>query len=228
MRDHARPGGTALRAIAALVALSALLPATAVAVEPLPAVPAAPGSPQLGAPPLPDAPVIGPLPASAPVAPEVRSPVTPPPVATASGGCPGESDPASAWSRSEAVRCLVNRARHQIGLPGFRRNGSLARAATLHARDMARGRYFGHQRAGGPPLERRARRAGWRGRRLGEAIAYGCYESASPLSVVSSWLASPPHAGILLSGSLQRVGVGSAPPPLDCQGATYVLVAGRG
>lgn len=148
--------------------------------------------------------------------------------AAASAGCPGADVSSSTWLRGVAVRCLVNRARSLAGLPRFRGNRSLGRAATRHARDMARGHYFGHRRSGGPPLQRRARRAGWRGSRLGEAIAYGCYDAASPLSIVSSWLASPPHAAVLLSRGLERVGIGSARAPMECPGATYVLVAGRG
>jgi len=152
----------------------------------------------------------------------------PAPAASAPASCPAALASTSAWGRREAVRCLVNRARRRSGLCGFRRNGPLVRAATLHAQDMARMQYFAHQRHGGPPLERRARRAGWRGRGLGEAIAYGCDDAASPLSVVSSWLGSPSHAAILLSRHLERAGVGSAGPPMTCAGATYVLVAGRG
>ena len=132
------------------------------------------------------------------------------------------------WLRREAVRCLVDHARHRAGLRGFRRNGSLARAANRHAHDMARRRYFAHQRAGGPPVSSRTRRAGWRGRNVGEAIAYGCRGSGTPLRIVRAWLASPPHAAILLSRSLGHAGIGSARAPLSCRGATYVLVAGRG
>ena len=148
------------------------------------------------------------------------------PVAGLSASCPGALS--STARRTDSVHCLVNRARAVARLPGFRRSGPLARAAGRHARDMARGRYFAHQRSGGPPLARRAQLAGWRGQVLGEAIAYGCNDSASPLSIVGSWLASPPHAAILLSRHLARAGIGSARAPMECPGATYVLVAGRG
>lgn len=218
MPDHARFRGTALLAAAAVLALT---PATAAAETPavIPGVPDLPviDAPALPAPELPGAPAVPELPPAA---------LTP--VAFASAGCHGARSRGGTKRRRKAVRCLVNHARNRAGLRGFRRHGSLARAATRHARDMARRRYFAHQRMGGPPLERRTRRAGWRGRNVGEAIAYGCRRSATPVAIVRMWLASPPHAAILLSRSLGRAGVGSARPPLRCRGATYVLVAGRG
>ena len=93
---------------------------------------------------------------------------------------------------------------------------------------MARRGYFAHQRSGGPSLGRRVRAAGFRGRNVGEAIAYGCGSLSTPASIVRAWLASPPHRVILLSRR-SRVGVGvSGRPPVGCggRGATYVLDAG--
>jgi uncharacterized protein YkwD len=132
-------------------------------------------------------------------------------------------------ARRAAVACLVNRARAAAGLRGFRGHRSLSRAASRHARDMARGRFFGHQRVGGPSLRSRARRAGWRGGRLGEAIAYGCGSGATPAAIVRSWLNSPPHRAILLSTRMSRMGVGVARrAPVSCRaGRTFVLDAGR-
>ena len=131
-------------------------------------------------------------------------------------------------ARRARVACLVDRARGSAGLRGFRGHPALARAAGRHARDMVRARFFGHQRAGGPSLRRRAKRAGWRGGRLAEAIAYGCGRSASPAAIVRSWLRSPPHRAILLSSSMSRVGIGVARrAPVSCRGgATFVLDAG--
>jgi uncharacterized protein YkwD len=222
MPDHARFRG---RALCAATALLALTPAAAATAAELP--PAVPGLPDL---PVIDAPEVaapGLPPADPPSAPAVPS-VALPPLASAAASCRGARRRSGTKRRCKAVRCLVNHARNRAGIRGFRRNGPLARAATRHARDMARRRYFAHQRAGGPPLSRRARRAGWRGRRVGEAIAYGCRRSATPRAIVSMWLASPTHAAILLSRSLRRAGVGSARAPMSCRGATYVLVAGRG
>jgi uncharacterized protein YkwD len=132
-------------------------------------------------------------------------------------------------ARRSAVACLVNRARATAGLRGFQGHRSLSRSAGRHARDMARGRFFGHQRLGGPSLRSRARAAGWRGGRLGEAIAYGCGGGAKPVEIVRSWLNSAPHREILLSTRLTRMGVGVARrAPVACRGGgTFVLDAGR-
>ena len=142
--------------------------------------------------------------------------------------CAGAHRRSGIRARRFAIGCLVNRTRTSHGLRGFAWSRSLARAAHRHARDMSRRGYFGHQRAGGPSLGRRARAAGFRGRNVGEAIAYGCGSLSTPASIVSAWLASPGHRAILLSGR-SRVGVGVAGrPPANCggRGATYVLDAG--
>jgi uncharacterized protein YkwD len=93
---------------------------------------------------------------------------------------------------------------------------------------MVRRRYFAHQRAGGPSLSRRLKRAGWRGRAAGEAIAYGCGTSATPLATLRMWLNSPPHRAILLGGGWSAAGVGMSrrAPVTSCSGGgTWVLDA---
>jgi uncharacterized protein YkwD len=207
MPDRAGSRGASYTRAAALAAFGLLfaVPATAAAQVPLPV------------PPLPPAP-------SVPSLPPISLPLSVP----AAQPCPGARRRSGARARRVAVGCLVNKARTRAGLRGFAWNRALARAATRHARDMSRRGYFAHQRAGGPSLTRRARSAGFRGRRVGEAIAYGCGSSGTPIAVVRMWLASPLHRGILLSGR-RRVGVGVAGrPPVRCggRGATYVLDVG--
>jgi uncharacterized protein YkwD len=151
-----------------------------------------------------------------------------PPIAAIASTCAGARGAKSKKARRRAITCLVNHARGASGLRGFRGSRPLAVAARRHARDMVRARYFAHQRAGGPSLSRRARRAGWRGRRIGEAIAYGCGSAGTPAAVVRMWLNSPPHRAILLSPSLSRAGIGVAGrSPVACggRGGTFVLDA---
>ena len=192
-------------ALAAALTTSFALPATAAAqTPPLPV-------------PLPQVPAVS-------SAPSISLPLTVP----AAQPCPGARRRTGARARRIAVGCLVNKARTSAGLPGFSWSRALGRAAARHARDMARRGYFAHRRGGGPSLVRRARAAGFRGRNLGEAIAYGCGPRSTPASIVSAWLASPPHRAILLSGR-RRVGIGVAGrPPTRCggRGSTYVLDAG--
>jgi uncharacterized protein YkwD len=165
-----------------------------------------------------------PLPVPLPSTPTISLPLSVP----AAQPCAGAQRRSGARARRFAIGCLVNRARTSHGLPGFAWNRPLARAAHRHARDMSRRGYFAHQRSGGPSLGRRARAAGFRGRNVGEAIAYGCGLLGTPASIVRAWLASPGHRAILLSRR-SRVGIGVAGrPPVGCgaRGATYVLDAG--
>jgi uncharacterized protein YkwD len=207
MRDHTAGsrGTSCIRAAsAAAIGLLFAVPGTAAAQVPLPV-------------PVPSVPTL-------PSAPSISLPVAVP----ASQSCPGARRRSGARARRFAVGCLVNKARTSAGLSGFAWNGALARAATRHARDMARRRYFAHRRSGGPSLSRRARSAGFRGRHVGEAIAYGCGSVGTPLAIVRLWLNSAPHRAILLSRR-SRVGIGIAGrPPVSCggRGATYVLDAG--
>jgi uncharacterized protein YkwD len=197
---HAAPRAALAAALASLFAI----PATAAAQTPLPA-------------PAPQLPTV-------PSVPSISLSLSVP----AGQPCPGARRRSGTRARRIAVGCLVNKARTSAGLRGFAWNRSLGRAAARHARDMARRGYFAHQRSGGPSLARRARAAGFRGRNVGEAIAYGCGSQSTPASIVRAWLGSPPHRAILLSGR-RRVGIGIAGrPPVRCggRGSTYVLDAG--
>ena len=206
MLDPADRGTTSTRAaLGAALALLFAAPATAAAQAPLPPLP------------LPSAPAV-------PSVPTISLPA----IVPAAQPCPGARRRSGARARRIAVGCLVNKARTSAGLRGFAWSRSLGRAATRHARDMARHGYFAHQRSGGPSLARRARAAGFRGRNVGEAIAYGCGSLSTPASIVRSWMASPPHRAILLSRR-SRVGIGvTGRPPRACGGggSTYVLDAG--
>jgi uncharacterized protein YkwD len=137
--------------------------------------------------------------------------------------CPGAAQPRA------TLLCLVNHERAEHGLKPLRLDAKLRRAAERHARDMARRRYFAHERPGGPDLTERLRRAGWRGRGAGEVIAYGCESASSARTAVRGWMLSPPHRAILLDGRFRRAGPGMARrPPVDCgRGATWVLDVGR-
>ena len=144
--------------------------------------------------------------------------------------CPGAraqtSDASPAKLRS-ALLCLVNRKRSAEGLGKLRRDRKLQRAAGRHARDMVRHNYFAHQRPGGPDLTERLDRARWKGTSWGETIAYGCGSSGSPKATLKSWLNSPPHRAILLSGTYERGGLGLAGQAPCGAGAMWVLDVGR-
>jgi uncharacterized protein YkwD len=145
------------------------------------------------------------------------------------GGCAGATARPSTAGRaalSAALLCAINVERAKQGLPALTSDRRVELAATAHARDMVRRRYFAHKRAGGPSLSRRLARAGWRGRSAGEAIAYGCGSSATPLATLRMWLDSPPHRAILLGRGWSVAGVGMSrqAPVTRCRGGgTWVL-----
>jgi uncharacterized protein YkwD len=129
-----------------------------------------------------------------------------------------------------AMLCAINVERARHGLPALPADARVQKAATGHARDMVRRHYFAHKRANGPSLGGRLKRAGWRGRAAGEAIAYGCAGRGTPLATLRMWLNSPPHRAILLDRSWRNAGVGvrrGAPVRGCTAGATWVLDATR-
>lgn len=134
------------------------------------------------------------------------------PAARAAGCSDAHASVGSAGTagQARAIRCLINRARAARGLARLRASGSLGRAARRHSRDMVRRSYFDHVSPGGGSPLRRARRAGWRGDTLGEAIACGTGEHATAAATVRGWLRSRPHRRILLSRRLRVIGVGVA------------------
>ena len=146
-------------------------------------------------------------------------------------GCDGATARAGAVAPatlSAALLCAINVERAKHGLPALPADARVATAASRHARDMVRRRYFAHKRAGGPDLLRRLKRAGWRGRSAGEAIAYGCGTSATPLATLRMWLNSPPHRAILLGSGWSAAGIGMSgrAPVTRCRGGgTWVLDA---
>jgi uncharacterized protein YkwD len=144
--------------------------------------------------------------------------------------CSGASARASSASPGKlrsALLCLVNHKREASGLRALKVDRRLQKAATRHARDMVRNRYFAHQRPGGPDLAARLRRAGWRGSAWGETIAYGCGRMGTPRATLRMWMHSTPHRAILLSGTYRHGGIGVTDSALCGRGSMWVLDVGR-
>ena len=84
--------------------------------------------------------------------------LAPPAHGAASARCAaqrGASEPQTARALRLELRCLINVQRIERGLPRLRPNGALFRAASRHARDMVRRRYFSHNSpSGGGPTSR--------------------------------------------------------------------------
>lgn len=132
------------------------------------------------------------------------------PASASAGPCAGAGADAATAKGRHAVRCLVNAARVERGLPALRLAGSLTVAATRHARAMARRDFFAHVSPGGSTPAQRAARAGWRGGAIGETLAWGAGWEGTARGVVRRWLTSARHREVLLDGALRVVGIGSA------------------
>jgi uncharacterized protein YkwD len=129
-----------------------------------------------------------------------------------------------------AAACLVNQERTKRGLRPLRINRWLGKAAKRHARDMVRRDYFSHDTAGGGDFVSRIRRAGYRGRTLGEDLAWGSGTLGTAREIVRSWMNSPGHRANILSRSFREMGVGVAtgvPDGGGPGGATYAVDFGR-
>jgi uncharacterized protein YkwD len=137
---------------------------------------------------------------------------------------------AGASAQERAIRCLVNRERERRDLPQLRTDERLAAAAEAHSRDMVRRGFFDHTSPGGSTPARRARRAGYPWRSIGETIAWGTGPYATAASTVERWMDSPPHRAILLHGGLREIGVGvatGAPSGEGHGGTTATALLGR-
>jgi uncharacterized protein YkwD len=127
---------------------------------------------------------------------------------------------AAARDSDAAVRArvveLVNDARRKArkcgserfaAAPALKASGQLSDAATNHARDMARKKYFDHRGSDGSQPRDRVLRTGYKFKLTGENIALGP-ETAE--EVVSGWLASPGHCANIMEPRFQNIGVGLA------------------
>ncbi len=117
----------------------------------------------------------------------------------------------------------VNALRAAAGVPALRLNAELIAAAATHARDMAvqnRPWHFGSD--GSSPIDR-ARRAGYRGRVLGEAISE-TYESE--LETITAWMARSDTRAVIVDASARDLGVAFFQEPSGK--IWWTLVAGDG
>ena len=128
---------------------------------------------------------------------------------------------ASFSAASEArLRAAINGVRAAHGLRPLRFDRALRRAARAHSIDMVRRGYFAHG-----PFALRLRHFGVRDGEIGENLAWGTGWRAAAPSIVSEWLASPPHRKVLLHASFRRVGVGTAVGPFAGLGGARVVTA---
>jgi uncharacterized protein YkwD len=131
-----------------------------------------------------------------------------------------------------SILCLLNRERAHRGLPPLHDNARLDGVAQSHSNDMVRRHYFDHLTpAGETPFARiihahyTAHSSSWW---LGENIAWGAAGLGQPMSIVRSWMHSPPHRENILSHHFRDIGIGIASgSPTGGRGATYTTDFGE-
>lgn len=116
-------------------------------------------------------------------------------------------------SRAEAATfCLVNVQRARHGLRALRQNADLARSSDRHSEDMVSQNYFDHTSPTGETPLARIKASSYLPRRsaylVGENIAIGTMQLATPASIVASWMQSPEHRANILNPDFRDSGVG--------------------
>ncbi len=135
-----------------------------------------------------------------------------------------------------AVRCLLNKERKRAGRRTLRRATSLERAADRYAANMVRHDFFGHVTPSGRTLVQRIKDAAAsyvsnaRSYVLGENLAWGSGDRATPRQTVIAWMNSEGHRRNILDRRFVHLGVGIAEgAPADTAGqaaATYTTEFG--
>jgi len=153
--------------------------------------------------------------------------LTAPSSALASGCANAGANPndISQKQAAHATLCLLNRQRRAHGLKKLRDNSSLDLASQRHANDMARRNYFAHGDFVGRIRAAHYLRGANRGYTLGENIAWGSWDYATPAAIVDGWMHSPGHRANILNGRFHEIGLGvarGAPVGGQSRGGTYV------
>ena len=111
-----------------------------------------------------------------------------------------------------AVGRELNRVRATRNLRPLRFGDGLRAAAAQHSRSMLETGYFEHESADGTTCDTRIKRfysdRGWQSWAVGEALLSSTAEITAR-EIVSTWLNSPPHREVILSGVFRDGGVGA-------------------
>jgi uncharacterized protein YkwD len=156
-----------------------------------------------------------------------------PGVASAAAACPGADLTPSSENVSQirtATLCLLNRERTRRGMKRLSESPQLRKTAENYSRTMVAQSFFDHVSPGGSTLLSRVKRStayleNVRSWALGENIAWGTGELATPAETMKGWMASSGHRHNILNRRFRHVGIGIAlGAPVDAQGlpaATY-------
>jgi uncharacterized protein YkwD len=130
-----------------------------------------------------------------------------------------------------AVLCLVNHVRAEHDETPLAPDPDLERAAEEHSLELVADDYFAHVSPSGETPVDRIRATGYIpgpsvGYVIGENLAWGTLDLATPGSIVRAWVASPGHLANILEAHYTNTGIGvvaAVPPSLAGgePGATY-------
>ena len=135
-----------------------------------------------------------------------------------------------------ATLCLMNAERTARGLGRLQAEPLLGRVASSYARQMVRGQFFDHTSPAGSTMLARIKATtylrdvtSWS---VGENLAWGSGNLATPRAMVRAWMQSAEHRANLLDRHFADVGIGvaaGAPVALEPGelGGTYVTDFGR-
>ena len=119
---------------------------------------------------------------------------------------------ANATRAEAATFCLINVQRARHGLRALRQNADLARSSNRHSEDMVSENYFDHTSPAGETPLARIKASTYLPRRsaylVGENIALGTMQLATPASIVASWMQSPEHRANILNRDFRDSGIG--------------------
>jgi uncharacterized protein YkwD len=115
----------------------------------------------------------------------------------------------------EATRCLINQERARVGRKPLVASPALIAPAQAHAKQMVKEHYFDHVSPTGSSLLSRVKLYSNYANKhttvrytVGENIAWGSFELASPLEIIKSWMCSRGHRDNILDRRYRDVGVG--------------------
>jgi uncharacterized protein YkwD len=123
----------------------------------------------------------------------------------------------------KATICLLNGIRHAHGERAFHLNSRLSLASQRHTNEMVVHRYFAHGDFVGR-IRATHYLSGTHGWTVGENIAWGSWDYASPKETVNGWMHSPPHRANILNSRFREIGIGitrGAPAAGMGRAATY-------
>lgn len=146
--------------------------------------------------------------------------------ASAQAACANENanpHDVSVSATKRATLCLLNDIRRDNGLRPFKHNRRLSLASQRHTNSMTARNFFEHGDFVGRIRSARYLR-GARGWTVGENIAWGSWDYATPKSIVRGWMNSSGHRANILNRRFREIGIGvsrGAPVGGQQRAATY-------